>query len=157
MQGYGRGSASSREKDLVDLLVISNYERVDLIELQEAIEAERLLRGMELMESFEIPSQWGPPFKKLATRTPACEGIVEVEDAVIRVKAMVEPALLSTPAYQGTVWLPSRGWTRPEELEVTERTNRPAHNDDPGLEYQMRQHQQNTTVYHRPGFDSPAI
>ena len=111
LQGYGEGRPSTREKDLVDLVVISNYERFELTELQDALEAERLHRRMEPMTSFEVPTSWGPQFKKLASRTPACHGIVDVDEALSRVKPMVEPGFTSTPDYEEATWLPERGWT----------------------------------------------
>lgn len=53
-------------------------------------------------------------------KTPACRGIVDVDDAITKVKRMIAPALSSTPEIEGTTWLPDRGWTPAGELPQLE-------------------------------------
>lgn len=65
------GSVSSREKDLVDLVVIATTQHVDGAALEEAIRTECARRRLTVPEKFAIPGRWGPGYTKLAVNTPA--------------------------------------------------------------------------------------
>lgn len=110
MQGYGDGRSSSREKDLVDLVVISRTQRVELHELSHALEVERQLRGATAVGSFAIPENWGPRYSKLARQTPACAGLTDAAAATKRVKTLVDPAMTLQPNASSATWSPDAGW-----------------------------------------------
>lgn len=108
MQDYGKGRKSSRAKDLVDLVVISKTQQIDLEELSQAIDAERLLRQMHRMIQFEVAARWAGPYRALARMTPACEGIEDLAEAEGLVAGMVNPALKALPST--ATWIPGSGW-----------------------------------------------
>ena len=53
------GRPSSREKDLVDLVIIANTYDIDAVLLRTAILSERTHRQLDLPSAFTVPSFWG--------------------------------------------------------------------------------------------------
>lgn len=111
MQEYGNGRRSSRAKDLVDLVVFSKTQEVDLEELSCAIEAERLLRRMPPIGHFNAPEQWSSPYRKLAKKTPACGGVEDLAEAEKVASDLIDPALQVVRS--SATWIPGRGWLSP--------------------------------------------
>lgn len=64
------GRPSSREKDLVDLVVIAATQRVEVAPLRRAIRVECARRGLLVPQRFAIPSTWGPAYARLSRGTP---------------------------------------------------------------------------------------
>ncbi len=120
LQHYSSGRASTREKDLVDLLVISQTQEVHLDELRLALETERVIRGESPVTTFRVPDTWGVRFSKLARETPACSEITDVEDAVACVRRLIEPALSTAAEHTGQIWRPGHGWSPTETCETGE-------------------------------------
>jgi hypothetical protein len=93
-----RGRASSREKDLVDLVVLAVTQEADGTKLTHALEAEVRARSLSLPTTFHVPPTWGRQYRKLASAVPACADYPTVEAAVGFVRA---PSwILRSPAWR---------------------------------------------------------
>jgi hypothetical protein len=64
-----RGKPSSREKDLVDLVVLALTQSVEAVEVRDAILTECHLRRLPVPAVFAVPSAWGATYAKLAAGT----------------------------------------------------------------------------------------
>lgn len=84
---------SSREKDLVDLVVLAVTQDIDGTKLIRALKIEARMRSLELPRAFELPPRWGASYAKLARDVPACEGFRTVGEARVLACSLVEPAL----------------------------------------------------------------
>lgn len=84
---------SSREKDLVDLVVIANTQRVESGALREAIRREARLRGLDLGAEFIVPAQWGPSYEKTARTVPACDRHRGIAEARTLMRTFIDTAL----------------------------------------------------------------
>ncbi len=73
--------ASSRERDLVDLVVIANTQSLGAVELRTAIRREARLRNLGHVTEFEIPSAWGLSYERTARTIPACVRHQTINDA----------------------------------------------------------------------------
>lgn len=80
---------SSREKDLVDLVVIANTHRIEAGRLRGAIMNEARLRGLTLGLDFPIPAPWGPAYDKAARRIPACGRHRAIADARVLMEVFI--------------------------------------------------------------------
>lgn len=100
---------SSREKDLVDIVVLAVTQDIDGTALTAAIRTEISRRGMDPIEHFVVPDEWGPAYKKLARRVPYCAEVVEIGAARVLAASLVDPALNGTAT--GLTWRAARrGW-----------------------------------------------
>lgn len=105
------GRPSSREKDLVDLVVLATTQDISGHALQTAIAHETRLRQMGPINRFVVPSNWGPAYAKMAKSVPYCADYRTVNQAQELVAAFIDP-VLSGSASEST-WTPaSRTWTR---------------------------------------------
>ena len=77
---YSTGT-SSRERDLVDLVVLALTQIVDAQGLRRAIVSEAHRRGLGNVRTLAIPSSWGKSYAKMAATTPSCATHPRVEDA----------------------------------------------------------------------------
>lgn len=100
------GQASSRAKDLVDLVVLAATQAIDGRALRRAIETERSRRKMEPIESFAIPETWGRAYARLSKPVTYCSRFHSVDLAVGLVSSLIDPAL--TPAVDEKVWSPKQ-------------------------------------------------
>jgi len=89
---YPGGKRSSRVKDLVDLVVLTHTQTVDLDELRAAIAAKRAISRIEPFEHFDIPSDWTRTYPSTAKGVPTAESIT-AETAAALVATFVDPAL----------------------------------------------------------------
>jgi Nucleotidyl transferase AbiEii toxin, Type IV TA system len=80
MTMYASG-ASSRECDLVDLVVVALSQDVDGAELTFAIHAELANRHLDGPPRFTPPTVWRPRYAPLARKTPACT-VVTFDEAL---------------------------------------------------------------------------
>ena len=106
------GRPSSRAKDLVDIVTIARTQRVDLRELQMAIDAKRALSKLDSFTTFTVPDGWDGPYRVLAAGTPSAGGITDLGEAVALARQLIDPALAGAPVQPGTVWVPGSGWTQ---------------------------------------------
>lgn len=104
------GRPSSREWDLVDLVVLAMSEDVDGAKLRRAILAEARVRNLDLPQSFVVPSHWGRRYAKDARPVPACAECRTVDLAVRFMQALLDPTLRDE--VEGRTWLhANRAWT----------------------------------------------
>ena len=87
------GRPSSREKDLVDLVVIAVTQDVDGSALGVAIATETMRRKMVQIDTFVVPRSWGASYAKMARRVPHCAGFESVDLAVGLVGRFIDPVL----------------------------------------------------------------
>lgn len=89
---YKEGS-SSREKDLVDLVVFATTQDVEGTALRVAISTEARRRLMAPIEHFSVPSSWGHGYAKLNKSVPYCAEHRTVERARDLVARLIDPSL----------------------------------------------------------------
>jgi len=106
---YPGGKPSSRVKDLVDLVAIALTQRLDLRELQIAVDAKRALTGLQPFDRFQVPPSWSREYARLARRASPVGDLVDVREAEALVARLVDPALAS-PTKSPAVWVPGQGW-----------------------------------------------
>lgn len=94
--------ASTREKDLVDLVVFAVTQDVDGIALGLAIATEARRRKMDPISHFAVPSTWGASYAKLAKPIPHCADFAGVDLAAELVSRFIDPALDGTA--DGRTW-----------------------------------------------------
>lgn len=98
---YG-GRESTREKDLVDLVIIAATQDLSGSKLRRALEVEAGARALLLPEAFSIPSAWGPVYAKLAREIPACGPYRRVDAAMELMREFIDPAF--SGAVDGATW-----------------------------------------------------
>lgn len=96
------GQPSSREKDLVDLVLLATTQNVNADKLGMAIEVEARARALTRPNAFTVLSTWGPTYVKLATKVPACESYRTVGAAQSLMTSFVDPVLTGDAA--GNTW-----------------------------------------------------
>lgn len=100
------GRPSSREKDLVGLVVIAVTQTVEASILRQAIVSECAKRKLVVPDEFAAPAHWGSAYAKLARNTPAAPYSISV--ARVLVRGLIDP-LLAGKAFG--VWDPvAGGW-----------------------------------------------
>lgn len=87
------GHPSTREKDLVDLVVFANTQEIQADELRSSIDIERRRRGLEKFTHLEIPPKWGVGYNKLAAPIPCCEQFKTVAEAASLMRNFIDPVL----------------------------------------------------------------
>lgn len=92
MQTY-HDHPSSREKDLVDLVVLAVTQNVDGTTLSIAISAEAGRRLMERFDHFTVPVDWGRRYTKLAKPVPYCVIYPTIDLARNLVTRIIDPVL----------------------------------------------------------------
>ncbi|SDT64278.1 nucleotidyl transferase AbiEii/AbiGii toxin family protein [Jiangella sp. DSM 45060] len=93
---------SSREKDLVDLVVLAVTHDVDGTALGVAISAEARRRRMAALDRFVVPKEWGRVYSSLAKSVPYCAEYSTVDLAREVVTRFVGPAMSN--AAGGRIW-----------------------------------------------------
>ena len=103
------GVPSTREKDLVDLVVAatSGELRIDAQFFGEALHLERHRRGLEPFDQFMAPATWGPHYTGMARKLPALGNYRDIEQALELMRVFVDPVLART------AW----GWWSPREKQ----------------------------------------
>lgn len=96
------GRPSSREKDLVDIVVFAVTQDIDGAALSLAINTERHRRKMEPFERFVVPSTWGSGYIKQSKPVPYCVDYPTVELAAALASRFLDPAL--SDEAQGRTW-----------------------------------------------------
>lgn len=84
---------SSREKDLVDLVVFATTQDIDGTALRVATVTEARRRQMEPFDRFAVPSAWGAGYAKLSKPVPHCADYRTVDVAAALVTRLINPAL----------------------------------------------------------------
>lgn len=96
-----RGRPSSREKDIVDLVIIARTQELEAQALHGALGSEARKRALRLPDHFEIPARWGRSYSRMVKGTPA-DG-VSIDNAKSLMGRFLDPILTGSAA--GT-WSP---------------------------------------------------
>jgi hypothetical protein len=84
---------STREKDLVDLVVFATTQDLDGSALGHAITTEARRRQMPPIDRFTVPGTWGAGYVRLSESVPYCSDHATVELARELVTIFIEPVL----------------------------------------------------------------
>jgi hypothetical protein len=84
---------STREKDLVDLVVLANTQDVDARALRLAVQTECRRRGLEPFTTFRVPASWGASYTGMARKLPHCAGREHIDDALKLMASFLTPVL----------------------------------------------------------------
>lgn len=87
---------SSREKDLVDLVVFATTHDIGGDALRVAILTEVRRRRMRPFTQFEVPEAWGAGYSKLSRSVPYCADYRTVDAASGLAARLIDPALSGT-------------------------------------------------------------
>ena len=87
------GGASTREKDLVDLVILCVTQSVDADPLHIALSSELRRRGLQNVEKFVAPDSWGVRYTKMARAVPPCADFLEIQSAKRLVASFIDPIL----------------------------------------------------------------
>lgn len=87
------GKPSSREKDLVDLVILALTHDVDARSLGSAVETEAQRRGLEPILALTIPTGWGARYTKEISSTPYGRDFGVVETAGRLMREFLDPVL----------------------------------------------------------------
>lgn len=90
---YPDGRPSSRVKDLVDLVVISRTQAMQLHSLRQAITTHRQRARIPPFTQLHIPHGWGGPYAALAAKTPAAASCPTLASAAELTNTLLAPAL----------------------------------------------------------------
>lgn len=96
------GKPSSREWDLVDLIVLVTTDDLNEDKLRRAILAEARVRGIDLPACFTVPGTLGRRYSKDAKLVPACAAYPTVDLAVALVDSLLGPVFRDEVA--GKTW-----------------------------------------------------
>lgn len=103
------GRPSSREKDLVDLVVIAKTQTVSADTLWRAIDAEARVRSLKPFTELTIPAAWGRLYAKEAKDVPHCADYRTADLAGELMRAYIDPVLRGE--VPGKIWSPeSAAW-----------------------------------------------
>lgn len=89
------GHPSSRQKDLVDLVVAAVTPGLDIVadDLHLAIVEERRRRRLQPFDRFTVPPSWGQSYATLARPVPACEKYRDIAAALDLMSLFIDPVL----------------------------------------------------------------
>jgi len=106
------GYPSSREKDLVDLVVIAVTQSVVADDAYAALHHEAQLRQITLPKSFTVPATWGKGYSSDVRNTPAAS--YDMADALALIQVFIDPLIIGT--VQGATWSPDQLAWVPREI-----------------------------------------
>src|SRR5699024_9290554 len=92
MSDFG-GHKSSREKDLVDIVVFAVTHDIDGTALNVALETERQRRKIPPFDQFLIPPAWGPGYAKLSKTIPYCINYPTSKQAAELASQLIDPVI----------------------------------------------------------------
>lgn len=96
------GRPSSREKDLVDLVVLAVTQDIDGSKLTGALQVEARVRSLDLPQAFDLPRHWGAIYTKLAKNVPSYERFRTIPEAARLTGALIDAVLDGRAA--GRTW-----------------------------------------------------
>lgn len=89
---------SSRERDLVDLVIMASTQPVEAKALRSAINAEARRRGLGQPTRLIVPAAWGRVYEREARKIPVCVRHVSIESAQRLMTSFIDAALQSDHA-----------------------------------------------------------
>lgn len=98
------GRPSSREKDLVDLVVLAKTQTVNADALRRAVRAEARVRSLAQFTELTVPSTWGRAYANEAKVVPYCADFRTVDLATELMRAFIDPVLRGDTS--GLAWSP---------------------------------------------------
>lgn len=102
---------STREWDLVDLVILAVNESVNAIALRHALAVECEVRGLRMPEKFETPATWGHQYAKEAKAVRDCARFRTVGEARALMSAFLDPVLNGVA--DGMTWdQHAQAWSR---------------------------------------------
>lgn len=101
MFDYG-GRTSSREKDLIDIVVFAATQQIDGSALKLAVDTEVQRRRMAPFERLIVPKTWGSGYARLSKPVPHCVDYRTVELASGLAARLIDPALSGEA--EGKTW-----------------------------------------------------
>ncbi len=87
------GKPSSREKDLVDLVIFALTHDVDARSLRSAVETEARRRGLATISTLTLPAGWGARYKKEIDSTAYGRDVGTIEAAEGLMREFLDPVL----------------------------------------------------------------
>jgi hypothetical protein len=84
---------SSRERDLVDLVVLATTQAVEAQQLRTAIHTEARKRGLGTVTTLTLPPAWGRSYERDAKKVPACSQHPTIDDARQLMAAFIDAVL----------------------------------------------------------------
>lgn len=109
---FYNGRPSSREKDLVDLVVFAHTEDIEAVKLDRALRIEASVRQLRLPTAFVVPRSWGSAYKRLAASVLQCREQSDVATAMNLMHDYLDPVLDGTAVERALVWNHERlSWT----------------------------------------------
>ncbi|MFT8636959.1 MAG: nucleotidyl transferase AbiEii/AbiGii toxin family protein [Pseudoclavibacter sp.] len=85
------GGFSTREKDLVDLVVLVVTQDIVGENLRKALGREFRTRFLPVPSTFGVPPTWGRRYRTIAAQVPACRPYLDIESAVAFVRSFISP------------------------------------------------------------------
>ncbi|SOD75069.1 nucleotidyltransferase AbiEii toxin of type IV toxin-antitoxin system [Jatrophihabitans sp. GAS493] len=101
--------ASSRERDLVDLVVLALTQHIEASSLAEAIQTESQRRRLQPFTALAVPSRWGAVYARLIRSTSFGRDYGTVDSAAELMRQFLDPILDGTVT-SGTWSHPSLRW-----------------------------------------------
>ena len=102
MERFLQFFATIRWQDLVDIIVLAVTQDIDGTALTTAITTEISRRGIDPIEHFVVPAEWGAAYSKMARTVPYCADVLRIDAASELVAALIDPALDDTA--DGLTW-----------------------------------------------------
>lgn len=103
------GRDSTREKDLVDLVVFASIQGILSEPLRLALTAECRRRSLPQVDKYIVPSAWGHSYSRMARDVPACNGYSTIQAAMQLMESFLDPIL--SGEVSEAIWDPSlRSW-----------------------------------------------
>lgn len=96
---------STREWDLVDLVILATSMAMDSDGLLRALQMEADARSLQLPRAFQVPRTWGARYAKDAKAVPACAQYRTVDAAMILMRSFLDPVLRGDAS--GKTWDPA--------------------------------------------------
>ena len=84
---------SSRERDLVDLVIMASTQPVEAKALRSAINAEARRRGLGQPTRLIVPAAWGRVYEREARKIPVCVRHVSLESAQHLMTSFIDAVL----------------------------------------------------------------
>ena len=94
---------STREKDLVDIVVLAVTQDIEAEGLRTAIFTELRRRRLEPFDRFVLPAGWGPAYAHMARAVPHCADFATIDSARALMKMFIDPML--SDGVRSTTWL----------------------------------------------------
>ncbi|TFD79491.1 hypothetical protein E3T54_05115 [Cryobacterium sp. Sr8] len=89
---YG-GQSSTRSKDLVDLAILARTMRINARQLRISVHTEALYRNLSAFTTLVVPRSMTDGYGKVARTVPLLGDLLNPDDAISVVNAMLQPAL----------------------------------------------------------------